>query len=314
MFSRRTALKYIFTTTLLTTAPIVYASKNESAYKEIDSGNEPEMQFIDAELRRKLTDLNRSNAESIQNCPEASIIKESKTIAPALSDIIKESGVSIKAGMSKRELHNLILNSILSRGFAPAMLGFHGFPACACISIDDEILNGLPTNDLIQDGSLISIETSISTPSAYASQAWSFTVGEASEEKRQLLAATRHALSNTISTIHHGSLLGDIGHSIQSTLEENGESVIREYCGYGMGKKRIQAPQILGYGKRGQGEPVLSGQILNIQVIAKAGRYNRIRMRPNFWTIVSKDGKPGAVTSAMILVGEKESLLLSSLL
>ncbi len=314
MFSRRTALKYIFTTTLLSTAPAIYASKGESPYREIDPGNEPGMQFIDEKVRRKLTGLNRSNAESIQDCSEASIIKESKTIAPALSDILKESGASIKAGMSKYELHNLILESILSRGYAPAMLGYNGFPACACISVDDEILNGLPTDDPLQDGSLVSIETSISTPSAYASQAWSFTVGEASEEKQRLLDSMHHALSNTTSMIRHGTLLGDIGHSIQSALEESGESVIREYCGYGMGKKRIQDPQVLGYGKQGQGAPVSAGQILNIQVIAKAGRYNRIKMRPDFWTVVAKDGKPGGVISAMILVGDKESLLLSNLL
>ena len=241
------------------------------------------------------------------------IINETRIIAPMLSDIISEIQKSIVPNMTTKEL-DTISNEVINKfGFNSAMLNYRGYPASTCISVNEEILHCIPSSKKIKNGDLITIQTAIKGKSAYANQGWSFTVGSVSDEKLNLYKKGIEALKNAIEIVNPETSIGNISSAIQTTIEDAGYSVIREFVGYGMGKEMHQAPQIPCYGKNGIGNKIKPGMILNIHVIAAMGDY-KINISEDGWSTITKDGQPSVLFSAMILVEENGKSLLSKIL
>jgi len=259
-------------------------------------------------------DLNRRHAASIRTQSAQDILAESRRIAPILSDLMASVGNKLQAGVTKSSIHQIILEEISRQNFAPAMLGYNGFPAAAAISGNDELIHGIPDETPIKDRSLITIETSIASNRAYASQGWTFPVGDIFIQQQELLSVGKAALVAAINEVRAGACAGDIGAAIQSTVESKGFQIVREYCGYAMGRDRILPDlQLLGYGSRGTGPRLVKDQILHLHVLAKAGN-RKIVQNTNGWTVYAKDRCPCVALTAMVAVDEQCGTLLNHLI
>ncbi len=261
----------------------------------------------------KYAPLNGKASKIIKGLPYSEIVAESKRIAPLVSGILSSVKEKIaNESLSKLELQQYVIEMLDDIDLLPSMAGYNGFPSGIAISIDSEIIHNIPDKTIIPKGALVTVELGASTNAAYASQAWSYLSVPSLDLKEKLICSAKTALVNAINEVKDGVRLGNIGSAIQSTLESDGYSVVREYCGYVMGSDRIQEPQILGYGKRETGPPIKEGQILNIHVLASEGkRYTNLSK--NNWGVKTKDGTPSVALSAMVLVTSEGYELLSSI-
>lgn len=257
---------------------------------------------IDLESKYRL--LNEKAERSIEANSQQDIISETRIIAPKVSNIHKDLRAALLSkSFTKLELQDVIVNKISRVGMLPSMVGYHDFPVAVGISVNEELIHNLPDETSIDPGSLVTIELGGSTYKAYASQTWSFLIPPVSDEKLRILNIANQALRNAVELVAPGVRTGDIGHVIQNTVEEAGYNVVREYCGYTMGKKRIMDPQITTYGRPNTGTALEKDQIINIHVLITDGSGD-IRLHPNRWGVKINSGKLSVALSMMVLVTE----------
>jgi methionyl aminopeptidase len=181
------------------------------------------------------------------------------------------------------------------------MLGYRGFPAAVAVSLDDEVLHGVPSERRIQAGQLVKIQVGGRTRRGSADQGWTFPVGAVSDEKERLCRAAVHALREVVTSLRAGTRTGDVGATIQGTLEAAGFSAVRDYVGYGIGERPMQDPQLPCFGVRGRGVRIAEGTLLHVHVIAAAGGYE-VATGADGWTVSTKDGRPSALVTAVVRV------------
>jgi methionyl aminopeptidase len=181
------------------------------------------------------------------------------------------------------------------------MLGYNGFPSAIAVSIDDEVVHGIPSERGLREGELVKIQLGGRTRRGSADQAWTFALGAVTEEKERLQSGGIRALKDALSALREGVRTGDLGATIQGTLEAAGLSAIRDFVGYGIGAKPMQAPQLPCFGKRGRGQRLETGMVLNVHVIAAAGSYEGAA-NENHWTWVTRDGRPSSLYTAVARV------------
>jgi methionyl aminopeptidase len=225
-------------------------------------------------------------------------------IGPILSGILAELGRSLRPGLRTRDLDVQARALLQGAGLRPQMLNYKGFPAAIAVSIDDEVLHGIPSDRTLEDGQLVKIQLGGSTDEGTVMQGWTFALGSLSDETERLRATCREALLSGLSAFGPGRIRGgDLGTAIQGVIEAAGLSVVRDYVGYGIGERPIQAPQLKCYGKPGQGERLLPGMMLHVHAIAAAGRFE-LRVKDDKWTAVTQDGRPAALFTAVVHVRE----------
>jgi methionyl aminopeptidase len=232
---------------------------------------------------------------------EQAILEESRRLAPLLGDILSVAGREVAPGVTTDELAKNMVRECRQRGLEPAMLGYNGYPAPAAVSVNAEIVHGIPTSRTLLDGDVVKVEFGVVSGTAFAAQSWTFVAGEVTGSDAILLGTGRKALRAAIDVVSPTSRLGDIGAAIQSTTEAAGLSVVRAFVGYGMGKQRIQAPQVSGFGRKGTGARLKPGWILNLHVIIKHGT-PEVNIAANEWTAVAADGSRGALFTSMVEV------------
>lgn len=193
-------------------------------------------------LMEAAPDEARRASAAVATRPIEVILEESRRLAPIASDIVRHVGRTLTPGMTTIEIAEQLVSEAKSRDVLPAMLGYHGFPAAAAVSINDELLHGIPSNRRIVRGDLVKIEFGIVSTKAFAASSWTFSVGAPSPEDAALLRCGTTALRMAIEAISPARRLGDIGSAIQAEAERAGFEVIRAFVGYGMGQQRIQAP------------------------------------------------------------------------
>lgn len=216
----------------------------------------------------------------------------------------------IKPGVTTQEIDSRIEKFVVSKGGYPAFKGLYGFPASACISIDEEVVHGIPTEKkVLKEGEIVSIDVGVRYKGYHGDAAFTFPVGEVNEEKKRLTHVTWEALYKGINQAVAGNHLYDISATIQEHAESNGYSVVRELVGHGIGKKLHEAPQVPNYGKRGRGPLLKSGFTLAIEPMINMGTKN-VRTLADGWTIVTIDSLPSAhyEHTVLILDGEPEIL------
>lgn len=199
----------------------------------------------------------------------------------------------VAVGVTTRELDQIAERYIESQDAKPSFKGYHGFPASICTSINEEVVHGIPGLRTLKDGDIISIDIGAEINGYHGDAAATLPVGEVTGEVEHLLAVTQEALNVGIAKAINGNRLSDISHEIQSYVESNGFSVVRDYVGHGIGRKMHEEPQVPNFGMPGRGPRLKTGMTLAIEPMVNMGTYEVVTLNDN-WTVVTKDRKPSA--------------------
>lgn len=221
---------------------------------------------------------------------EIELIREA---AQVVSRTLGKIAEIIEPGISTLELDAVAESYIRSQNAEPGFLGLYDFPNTLCVSINDEVVHGYPRKDLIKDGDIVSIDCGAILDGYYGDHAYTFAVGNVSEDKLKLLRVTQECLEIGISHTKVGNRLGDVGYYIQKHAEDNGYGVVRELVGHGIGQTMHEEPQVPNYGKRGRGKKIREGLTIAIEPMINMGTA-QIKYLSDNWTIATADGKPSA--------------------
>jgi len=189
-----------------------------------------------------------------------------------LAEVIREIKTMIAPGIVTNELDKAAEGLILKSGAQPAFKGYQGFPKTLCVSINEQIVHGVPSERIIKEGDVVGLDLGIVYRGYYADMAITLPVGSVEPETMRLIKATKKALKRAIARAKPGKTLGDISHAIQGHIEDQGFSVIRDLCGHGIGRKLHEEPEILNYGQRHKGPELKPGMILAIEPMAAIGK------------------------------------------
>jgi len=218
----------------------------------------------------------------------------------------------IKPGISTYELDQIVEQVIRSHGATPSFKGYGGFPASACISINEQVVHGIPSEDVIlRDGDLVSIDIGANYKGYHGDSAWSYAVGEVSPEVRQLMDVTKESLMKGLAMAKAGNRVSDISHAIQSYAESFGYGVVREFVGHGVGKQLHEDPQIPNFGLPNKGPKLRAGMTLAIEPMINMGT-RQVRVLDDNWTAVTIDGKPSAHYEHTIVITQSNPIILTT--
>ncbi len=197
---------------------------------------------------------------------------------------------SIREGMSTYELDTIIRNYIESQGAKPSFLGYGGFPGSACISINDEVIHGIPSKKrILRNGDIVKVDVGACYKGYHGDAARTIPVGTVSDEAKKLIEVTRESFFRGIEQLKVGNRIGDIGHAIDSYVVENGFSTVKRYIGHGIGTELHQSPDVPNYGTEGRGTRLLAGMTLAIEPMVNVGGEN-VRDLSDGWTVKTADG------------------------
>ena len=239
------------------------------------------------------------------------IIEEARLLAPVVCDVVHSVGGTLRAGMSTAHVAEKLAEALRERDIEPAMLGYNGYPHPVSISVNNEVVHGFPSERRLVDGDFVTVQITGKKNRAFAGLGWTFVVG-GEEHSSGLYRSGETAIREMIDIIGPSTRIGTIGACCQARIEGDGYSVVSEYCGYGMGEKMIQGPQIPCFGREGIGMRVKPGMLLNLHVIANEGE-SEIEVLDDGWTTVTRDSKKSVLFTAMVLVQESGSSLLTPL-
>ena len=198
-------------------------------------------------------------------------------------------GKAVKPGVSTYDIDALIHDFIVGAGAKPSFLGYGGFPASSCISINDEIIHGIPNRKrIIKNGDIVSVDVGAFIDGFHGDNAYTFAAGDISDEAKKLLEATEQSLYEAIKVAVAGNRIGDIGHAVSQYVEDRGFSVVREYVGHGVGRDLHEDPEVPNFGKAGHGVRLVPGMTIAIEPMINAGTSQVKRLSDN-WTVVTAD-------------------------
>ncbi|MCF2640411.1 type I methionyl aminopeptidase [uncultured Fusobacterium sp.] len=241
------------------------------------------------------------------------IRKANQIIARLYRDVLPQ---YIKAGISTGEINKIVEDYIRSQGARPACIGVDGmympFPAGTCISVNEEVVHGIPGDRILQEGDIVSVDTVTELNGFFGDSAITYAVGEIDEESRRLLEVTEKSREIGIEMAVVGNRIGDIGHAIQSYVEKNGFTVVRDFAGHGVGHSMHEDPIIANFGRKGRGIKIENGMVLAIEPMVNAGSY-KINVKEDGWTIVTRDGKRSAHFEHSIAIVDGKPVILSEL-
>ena len=219
-------------------------------------------------------------------------------------DTLKLLEEKIKPGMTTRELDKIAYDYIVSCGAKPSFLGLYGFPATTCISIDEEVVHGIPSDRVIEEDMIVSVDVGAYINGFHGDAARSFFAGSISPEKKRLIDVTKECFFEGIKGICVGSALGDIGAQVQTHAEKNGYSVVRDMVGHGIGRQMHEDPSVPNYGRRGTGVRLKRNTTLAVEPMVNMGGVEIYIDEKNDWEVYTADGKPSAQWEIMVLVTE----------
>lgn len=221
---------------------------------------------------------------------EIEIMREA---AQVVSRTLGKIAEAIEPGITPLELDAIAESYIRSQNAVPGFLGLYDFPNTLCVSINEQVVHGYPTNDPIKDGDIVSIDCGAIFEGYYGDHAYTFAVGNVSDEVMKLLQVTKECLAVGIEQTREGNRIGDIGFHIQQHAEKHGYGVVRELVGHGLGKTMHEEPQVPNFGRRGRGKRIQNGLTIAIEPMINMGT-ERVKYLDDNWTIVTADLKPSA--------------------
>ena len=243
----------------------------------------------------------------IRSTGEVQKISRACQIVKETLEIIQE---IIVPGISTLELDIEAEKFIRSKGAQPGFKGLYGFPATLCVSVEDEVVHGIPNNRKLQDGEIVSVDVGSLIEGYYGDHAKSFAVGKVNPEKEKLMSVTRECLLDGIDQATPGNQIGDISHAVQKRAELNGYGIVTELVGHGIGTKLHEDPQIPNYGKPGMGPKIEVGMCFAIEPMINMGTPG-VYTKKDGWTVCTKDGMPSAHFEHTITITEDGAKILT---
>lgn len=240
---------------------------------------------------------------------EIGIIKTNGRLVAETLQILSE---NLAPGMKTKDLDRLAGDFFKKNKAQSAFLGYRGYPAHICISIDDEIVHGIPGDRTIEKGQIVSLDVGVLKDGYYADGAATFVVDGVSQEALKLVQVTKEALKVGIQKAKAGFHLGEVSAAIQSYVEKNDFSVVRDLVGHGIGKNMHEDPQVPNYGEKDRGPVLKPGMVLAIEPMVNAGGY-KIRTKPDLWTIATEDGSLSAHFEHTVAITDNGAVVLTSL-
>jgi methionyl aminopeptidase len=233
-----------------------------------------------------------------------------------VQEILAELVALVQPGITTKELDRFAEKKLEERGLESSFKGYDPYglppyPAVLCVSVNEEIVHGIPGSRTIQAGDLVSLDFGLSLEGFHGDSAVTVAVGEVSEERRRLVDATRESLERAIAQMTPGRRLSDIGHAVQSHAEGHGFSVVRDFAGHGIGRRMHETPWIPNYGAPGRGPRLVPGMVFAIEPMVNLGK-PEVRILDDEWTAVTADGSPSAHFEHTVLVTEGEPEVLTS--
>jgi methionyl aminopeptidase len=239
---------------------------------------------------------------------EIELIRESSLL---VGKTLGEVSRAIKPGVKPLDLDKLAFEFIKDHGGVPGFLNYNGFPNSLCISINESVVHGIPTNDPLKEGDIISVDCGVLKNGYYGDSAYTFPVGSISDEVQKLLDTTKECLRLGVEKAVAGNRVGDIGFAVQQEAERNGYGVVRELVGHGLGKKLHEAPEVPNFGKQGRGPKLVEGLVIAIEPMINLGKKEIVQLKDG-WTILTADRKPSAHFEHTLVVRKGKAEILSS--
>lgn len=229
------------------------------------------------------------------------------------AEALQIAGEAVKPGITTYEIDQIAYRYIKKQGAEPNFLNLYGFPATACISINDEVIHGIPSKTrVLKEGDIVSIDLGAKVDGYNGDNAATFAVGKISEEAKRLCDTTQESLYKGIEQAVAGNRIGDIAYAVQSYCEERGFSVVREYTGHGVGTSLHEDPSVPNYGTPGRGQRLLPGMTIAIEPMINAGT-KAIKCLPDGWTVKTLDGKMSAHFEHTVAITKNEPIILTKL-
>jgi len=236
---------------------------------------------------------------TIKTDAEIALMRESGRLTKNVLDLI---GREIRVGMTTKDLDRIAYDYIKSCGAEPSFLGYSGYPASICTSIDEMVVHGIPSDDtVIKDGQIVSVDVGVVYNGWQGDAARTFMVGNVSPEKKKLVKVTEECFFKAIENLHDGTPLGDIGYKVQTHAEANGFSVVRALVGHGIGREMHEDPSVPNYGRKGTGIRLKKGMAIAIEPMINAGVY-QVDFQSDGWGVVTRDRRPSAHYENTIII------------
>jgi methionyl aminopeptidase len=216
-------------------------------------------------------------------------IEKMRVSGRILGECLAHLAAQVRPGITTLHLDREADTFIRDHGCIPGFLGYHDFPNSLCVSVNDEVVHGIPGPRVINDGDLVSLDCGLILDGWWADSGLSVACGQASPEVARLIEVTREALQRGIAAARPGNTIGDIGHAVQTYAEAEGYSLVREYVGHGIGRNMHEPPQVPNFGQPGQGNVLKPGYVLAIEPMVNAGG-REVRVLDDQWTVVTVDG------------------------
>ena len=239
-------------------------------------------------------------------------IESMRRAGRVLAQLLKVLTAEVQPGMKTKELDRITARELSRHGAKPSFLGYHGFPACLCVSVNDEVVHGIPGDRVIKEGNIVSLDVGAIVDGFQADAAVTVGIGSVSDAARDLVAAAEGSLRAGIAAAKSGNRLGDISSAIQKFVEERGFSVVREYTGHGIGRQMHEDPQVPNFGQPGEGIELREGMTLALEPMINRGTW-RTRVAANKWTVLTADGGLSAHFEHTIAITDGEPEVLTVL-
>lgn len=249
---------------------------------------------------------------SIKSETDIGLMREPNAI---VSQVLKLVGSMVRPGVTTGMLDKMAEDFIRSMGGIPVFKGYgyepdNLFPATLCVSIDNEVVHGIPGMRILKDGEIVSIDVGVKKNGFVGDGAWTFPVGLVSPEKERLMRITQESLAKGIEQAVDGNRVGDIGFAVQRHVEDAGFSVVRELCGHGVGRALHEAPNVPNYGHRRSGAKLVEGMTIAIEPMVNLGTH-KVRTASDGWTVLTMDGSPSAHFEHTVVVRKSKAEILT---
>ena len=221
--------------------------------------------------------------------------------------VVKETlefvGKNIRAGMTTKDVDDMVNRYILSCGAYPSELGYCGYPASSCVSVNEVVVHGIPSDRVIEDGDIVSVDITAEKNGFNGDAARTYLVGNVSEEKKKLVSVTEECFFKAVENLKAGTPLYDIGYAVQTHAESHGYGVVRALVGHGIGREMHEDPSVPNFGRKGTGMRLKAGMTICIEPMINMGTY-KVVFHDDGWTVTTADGKPSAHYENTVLITE----------
>ena len=239
-------------------------------------------------------------------------IEKARASNRIVAEVLSKLREKVKPGVRTRELDKLAEEVAEKRGAKPAFKGYHDYPYSLCVSINEVVVHGMPSDRVLMEGDIVGLDFGVYYQGFFGDATITLPVGKVAEKALRLIQVTKQSLYAGIAQAKGGNRLGDISAAVQVTVEDAGYSVVRDFVGHGIGKNLHEDPQIPNFGKKGRGIELKSGMILAIEPMVNEGKY-KVQILPDGWTVVTKDGSLSAHFEHSVAITDNGPEILSKL-